>query len=470
MKLPSPQGIYFRFVCLVAGLVAMTGVAGEASSHPSNSRRPSASELQQRRRLVHRVAIREGLDPCVLVAIAMKESQMQPLRGRAGEYGHFQVMPAWARRFGLSTPRWFMNLEVGATAAARIYLKFFRSWRSSYSRAGTHRCLRRAGWKSKNLTREAWAAMGYNMGSIPSRFRRARSPLDVKIPSSVCRYAVRFQKELRKARRRGCASGGRRAVQVEYKGPGNRRNESPSPARRLVVPLQAPHRVVGRYGEIRWRRDRRGHRNGTKRHHGIDLEPKAAGDAAFVPVQAVAAGRVVRVFSPIQFHKGGGRLLQGRGKVVRAGAVYPRSLVIRGYGRVHPFSARYGIGRTGVWIVIAHPKRGPMHGNWSHYMHLSAVRVREGQWVLAGEEIGRVGGTAILSSRPHLHFAVSRPRRLRRSYHYVDPRPFFQGKSQRLSGHQGKVMADTSSRKLERTSASEMERVLQRLNPLILQR
>jgi murein DD-endopeptidase MepM/ murein hydrolase activator NlpD len=59
---------------------------------------------------------------------------------------------------------------------------------------------------------------------------------------------------------------------------------------------------------------------------------------------------------------------------------------------------------------------GIYHGNnvYSYYMHCSALLVKTGQKVMAGEVIGRVGSTGI-STGPHLHFA------LHVNGEYVDP-------------------------------------------------
>jgi len=56
------------------------------------------------------------------------------------------------------------------------------------------------------------------------------------------------------------------------------------------------------------------------------------------------------------------------------------------------------------------------------YAHLSQVRVREGQVVLAGETIGNVGTTGS-STGPHLHFEV------RRGTARINPWPFLRGQN-----------------------------------------
>ncbi|MBD0708214.1 MULTISPECIES: peptidoglycan DD-metalloendopeptidase family protein [unclassified Streptomyces] len=66
-------------------------------------------------------------------------------------------------------------------------------------------------------------------------------------------------------------------------------------------------------------------------------------------------------------------------------------------GRV--VSAGWG-GAYGYQIVLRHDD-----GRYSQYAHLSALSVREGQRVTAGQRIGRSGSTGN-SSGPHLHFEV----------------------------------------------------------------
>lgn len=52
-------------------------------------------------------------------------------------------------------------------------------------------------------------------------------------------------------------------------------------------------------------------------------------------------------------------------------------------------------------IIIKHPD-----GNETHYLHLSAVSVRNGQRVKMGDLIGLTGNTGTTTTGPHLHFAI----------------------------------------------------------------
>ncbi|MCL2363452.1 MAG: peptidoglycan DD-metalloendopeptidase family protein [Defluviitaleaceae bacterium] len=70
-------------------------------------------------------------------------------------------------------------------------------------------------------------------------------------------------------------------------------------------------------------------------------------------------------------------------------------------GRVTTASLGWN-GGLGNVIFIAHGG-----GYTTVYAHLSQIRVREGQWVYAGDTIGNVGSTGS-STGPHLHFEVRR--------------------------------------------------------------
>jgi murein DD-endopeptidase MepM/ murein hydrolase activator NlpD len=62
--------------------------------------------------------------------------------------------------------------------------------------------------------------------------------------------------------------------------------------------------------------------------------------------------------------------------------------------------AGWSAGGWGYLVTVAHPA-----GTRTMYAHLSRVGVRVGQWVEAGQRIGRVGSSGEASG-PHLHFEV----------------------------------------------------------------
>jgi len=72
--------------------------------------------------------------------------------------------------------------------------------------------------------------------------------------------------------------------------------------------------------------------------------------------------------------------------------------------------------RAGRTIILSH-KAGAVR---SRYLHLDSIRedLRPGMQVRGGELIGRLGRTGIVSSAPHLHFALDVGGR------FVDPEPY----------------------------------------------
>jgi murein DD-endopeptidase MepM/ murein hydrolase activator NlpD len=65
------------------------------------------------------------------------------------------------------------------------------------------------------------------------------------------------------------------------------------------------------------------------------------------------------------------------------------------------------LGHGGIFIQIRH--NGDFQNYWTEYMHLSAVSVKEGDHVLAGAvvgKVGRTGGNRGITTGPHLHWQV----------------------------------------------------------------
>ena len=59
-------------------------------------------------------------------------------------------------------------------------------------------------------------------------------------------------------------------------------------------------------------------------------------------------------------------------------------------------------GNYGQCVIVQHHTLGPV---WSLYAHLSAFRVRVGDWVKQGQELALSGNTGY-STGPHLHFEL----------------------------------------------------------------
>ncbi|MFJ4878127.1 transglycosylase family protein [Streptomyces sp. NPDC088745] len=77
----------------------------------------------------------------------------------------------------------------------------------------------------------------------------------------------------------------------------------------------------------------------------------------------------------------------------------PTGTTVKAVGSGSVVSAGYA-GSYGYQVVLKHPD-----GKYTQYAHLSALTVREGQKVDAGQRIGRSGSTGN-STGPHLHFEV----------------------------------------------------------------
>ncbi|MFI9611649.1 transglycosylase family protein [Streptomyces sp. NPDC052023] len=77
----------------------------------------------------------------------------------------------------------------------------------------------------------------------------------------------------------------------------------------------------------------------------------------------------------------------------------PTGTSVKAVGAGQVVDAGWG-GSFGYQVVIRHSD-----GRYSQYAHLSAISVRPGQSVSAGQRIGRVGSTGN-STGPHLHFEV----------------------------------------------------------------
>ena len=163
-------------------------------------------------------------------------------------------------------------------------------------------------------------------------------------------------------------------------------------------------------------RDRRGRR----RHHALDFEGIGPNCGLGTPVFAIGRSRIVLLGSSAEDSSNFGRLLRRRGTVRRGGRTLPTSMVVPGYGRVYFFTRNYGRWRSGT-IIETELLEGPLAGFTVRYMHLGAIHpeLEEGDIVRRGQQIGLMGGTAILTDRPHVHFDIADRRGNR-----VDPSPY----------------------------------------------
>jgi murein DD-endopeptidase MepM/ murein hydrolase activator NlpD len=77
----------------------------------------------------------------------------------------------------------------------------------------------------------------------------------------------------------------------------------------------------------------------------------------------------------------------------------PTGTSVKAVAAGHVVSAGWG-GSYGYQVVVRHAD-----GRYSQYAHLSAISVKDGQSVGAGQRIGRSGSTGNVTG-PHLHFEV----------------------------------------------------------------
>jgi murein DD-endopeptidase MepM/ murein hydrolase activator NlpD len=146
---------------------------------------------------------------------------------------------------------------------------------------------------------------------------------------------------------------------------------------------------------------------GRRRHRGLDLASDAPEAGLGRPVVAIGRSRVVEIGTPELDAERYGRRLTANSMVERGGLALPASAEIQPYGRVFFFTENYGRAHTGV-IVVTELLDGPLAGHRVRYMHLGAVHpgLEVGALLEMGEELGLMGGTAILSSVPHVHLDV----------------------------------------------------------------
>jgi len=157
-----------------------------------------------------------------------------------------------------------------------------------------------------------------------------------------------------------------------------------------------------------------------RQHRGIDFAGVGPQLGLGAPIVAIGRSRVTEIGRPQDDPVRFGRPLQRRETTVRDGVELPTSAVIEGYGRVFFFTENYGQWHSGA-IVITELLDGPLAGHQVRYMHLGAVvpDLQIGTILEAGDELGLMGGTAILHSGPHVHVDAEDPLEVR-----IDLAPF----------------------------------------------
>ena len=160
---------------------------------------------------------------------------------------------------------------------------------------------------------------------------------------------------------------------------------------------------------------------GSRRHRGLDLGGIGPDAGLGTPVVSMGRARIVIIGTPEMNATQFGQRLRHRSTTQRGHQRLPVWRDIPPYGRVWFFTENYGSWRSGV-IIVTQLLDGPLAGYRVRYMHLAAVHpsLREGDVVEAGQEIGLLGGTAILESSPHLHIDAENPGGQR-----IDLAPYF---------------------------------------------
>lgn len=177
----------------------------------------------------------------------------------------------------------------------------------------------------------------------------------------------------------------------------------------LPYPLQ---RIYGTHGDCRNR--------GRRQHRGLDIGGIGTNHGLGTPVRSMVRARITMIGrgedDPATF----GRPDTRDGTVTRNRVELPRQGFVPGYGVVHFHSRDYGSWRAGDTVVTV-ALDPPIAGYRIRYMHLAEPHpeLRVGDEVEAGQEIGLMGGTAILQDLPHVHIDMETPQGER-----VDIAPF----------------------------------------------
>jgi murein DD-endopeptidase MepM/ murein hydrolase activator NlpD len=149
---------------------------------------------------------------------------------------------------------------------------------------------------------------------------------------------------------------------------------------------------------------------GRRKHPALDIGGVGKWKGLGTPVRSMVRAKVTRIGRPADDPEKFGTPDKRRGTVTRSRVTLPRSLRLPKYGRVHFFTKDHGKWRTGA-MVVTRVLRGRLKNYVIRYMHLGAVhpKLKVGSIVQAGQEIGVMGGTAVMESWPHVHIDVETP-------------------------------------------------------------
>lgn len=157
-------------------------------------------------------------------------------------------------------------------------------------------------------------------------------------------------------------------------------------------------RVYGTFGDCR---------PGGRQHRGLDLGGIGEHAGLGSPVRALTRSRVTLIVRPEDDPARWGRRDSRRGTVERSGETLPRVLAVPSYGDVYFFTRDHGSAHTGV-MVVTEAVGGVLDGHTIRYMHLGDPHpgLDVGVVLEAGQELGVMGGTAIMQSLPHVHIDI----------------------------------------------------------------
>jgi hypothetical protein len=160
-------------------------------------------------------------------------------------------------------------------------------------------------------------------------------------------------------------------------------------------------RVYGTFGDCR---------SGGRQHKGLDLGGVGPDHGLGTPVRALTFCEVTDIVRPEDNSARWGRRDTRSGTVTRRGVTLPRAKQIPGYGLVRFHTLDHGSAHTGTMITTV-GTAGPLEGHRIRYMHLAdpLPSLRVGSLLAPGDELGLMGGTAIMESLPHVHIDIESP-------------------------------------------------------------
>lgn len=150
-------------------------------------------------------------------------------------------------------------------------------------------------------------------------------------------------------------------------------------------------------------------RPGGRTHAGLDVGGVGPDGGIGTPIYAMSRVKVTYIGRPEDDPDKFGQPDRGRGHAQRGPRAMklPRTKEIPGYGVVNFFTRTYGSWRTGT-ILVMEGLEGPLKGHRVRYMHLGAIHpeLRVGDIIEGGQEVGLMGGTAVLHDMPHVHIDI----------------------------------------------------------------